>query len=740
MRTLRLLIVLLFATVGVCSADSPDASESNSKEPKPKTVEQIVEETRDSIVVVTPGGRDGNTAGIGTGFAIDDGLIATNLHVIGEARPIWVKTHDGEQFEVTEVFASDRTLDLAIIRIDDSDKLKPLSLASDDFSQGQPAVAIGHPLGLKNTVVNGIVAGEREFNGTPMWQVAMTIEPGNSGGPLFDMQGLVHGIVSMKSAGGEAFGFAVKINQLKKLIDRPNPISIQQWQTIGQVDPNRWQATMGAQWRQRSGRLFVTGAGRGFGGRSLLLRSDEPPEVPFELAVSVKLDHESGAAGLLFHGDGDQRHYGFYPSNGRLRLTSFEGPTVYSWNVIRELETEHYKPGEWNELKVRAEEEKIVGFVNGHEVVAVDTVRLAPGRIGLCKFRHTEAEFKSFRWGQRVATETISEDRIASLIGQLQSLPARSELTDDQLSKHGDDVGEQIAALEYQARQLEREAAEKRRLGQDIHVHAACERLREISASDGDRPQIDLLLGALWIAKLDNPDLDVQTYVDMVDAMASAIRDQFKSEMTVTERLAVLDDYLFSQNAFHGSRTEYYDEANSHMDRVIDDREGLPVTLSVLYMSLAQRLGLSVVGVGLPGHFVVRHEPKDGESQLIDVFDRGARLSVDDAKRLVRQITARSPTDEDFATSPPKEILVRMLTNLHGLAQAKGDAAAMLRYTEGIVAVTPDSPRWRGLRGVLRHQQGRKQAALSDLDWILENQPPGIDLGQVRRMREAFAE
>ena len=267
-------IVLAAAAVGFCQETPVSSAE--------KTVEQIVRDSRDSIVVITTEGRDGNESGMGTGFVIDpSGLIATNLHVIGEARPITVQMPGGDRLAVTEVYASDSTLDLAIVRINAKTELKSLPLANDReiqaFTKGQSAVAIGHPLGLKNSVVNGIVAGDREVSGAPMWQVAMTIEPGNSGGPLFDMNGRVQGVVSMKSTGGEAFGFAVKVSQLHKLIENPNPIAIGQWQTIGQLDPNRWKTIMGARWKQRSGRMIVSERGRGFGGRALAIRADEPP-------------------------------------------------------------------------------------------------------------------------------------------------------------------------------------------------------------------------------------------------------------------------------------------------------------------------------------------------------------------------------------------------------------------------------------------------------------------------------
>src|SRR5437868_6677559 len=83
-----------------------------------KTVEQITEKARDSVVVITQRARDGSVEGVGAGFVVNRfGLIATSLHVIGEGRPIEIRFADGQKFAVTEIHAWDRKLDLAVIRI-----------------------------------------------------------------------------------------------------------------------------------------------------------------------------------------------------------------------------------------------------------------------------------------------------------------------------------------------------------------------------------------------------------------------------------------------------------------------------------------------------------------------------------------------------------------------------------------------------------------------------------------------
>jgi S1-C subfamily serine protease len=146
--------------------------------------ERLAVIARESVVVVSYFGRDGTEEGVGAGVVVaTNGLIATCLHVIGEARPIRVRLHNGSRHEVTEIHAWDRNLDLALIRID-APGLQPLPLGnSDALNQGASVVAIGNPLGLEHSIVQGVVSARRDFDGQEMLQLAIPIEPGNSGGP-----------------------------------------------------------------------------------------------------------------------------------------------------------------------------------------------------------------------------------------------------------------------------------------------------------------------------------------------------------------------------------------------------------------------------------------------------------------------------------------------------------------------------------------------------------------------------
>src|SRR5437879_2620958 len=151
--------------------------------------------------------------------------------------------------------------------------------------------------------------------------------------------------------------------------------------------------------------------------------------------------------------------------------------------------------------------------------------------------------------------------------------------------------------------------------------------------------------------------------------MAKKLAAALPAKADDAAKLAALNKFLFAERGFHGSRGDYYNRANSYLNEVIDDREGLPITLSVLYMELARRLGAKVVGIGLPGHFIVQHTPAKGDGQLIDVYDGGRTLSRQEAGRIVRASTDEALRDEDLRPVRKRTILVRMLHNLLGLTR-----------------------------------------------------------------------
>lgn len=730
MHNFRVLIVLVFLISITCALGQVLPSEN------PLDAKQLAKQIKDSIVVLTQLGRDENEEGIGTGFVVSsDGLIATSLHVIGEGRPIKIRLANGNELEVTSVHAWDRTLDLAVLKVNKKG-LIPLPIGdSSKLSQGSSVVAMGTPHGLEFSFVQGVVSARRTLESVEMLQVALPIEPGNSGGPMLDLYGRVHGVITLKSLVTDNLGFAVPSNLLKPLLDKPNPVPIKRWMTIGQLNPKEWTTVFGGHWRKKGGGISVSHAGESFGGRALCLSTQDVPDTPFELEVEVKLESESGAAGLAWAADGGNRHYGFYPSAGQLRLTRFDGPNVFSWSILDQRMTSHYLPGDWNTLRVRNEGNRFYCFINGHMIFESSDRVLSSGLAGLAKFRNTAARFRNFKLDKKLSDNS---SQIDSTLGR--ALVSESVLpegfSESTITRAGESPLKSIRYLDSEAKRLEQQALMLRQSSVQLHRRLVRDQLKALF--EQEEKAIDLFKATMLIAKIDDPAIDIPYYEKQLKLMANEVGERFESNDDPEIKLKKMLSYLFQENGFHGSRQDYYNKSNSYMNRVMDDREGLPITLSVLVIELARQCGIpNVVGVGAPGHFIVKHY-YDNKEKFIDPFDGGKFMTIEETEELVRVNSGRVILVDELRVSTKREIVMRMLRNLMGVAQNKDAPIDLLRYVEAMVSLQPDSAFDRWARAVLLIQSRKFYAAKKDLEWLLQNKPEGMDLKKVLEVYQSI--
>ena len=178
--------------------------------------------------------------------------------------------------------------------------------------------------------------------------------------------------------------------------------------------------------------------------------------------------------------------------------------------------------------------------------------------------------------------------------------------------------------------------------------------------------------GAFLIAKLAYPDLDISHYVTYLDQLAEEFRTKWHTSKYPSGKAArLLSSFLFKDKGFSGNREEYYDPDNSYMNRVIDTRQGIPISLSALYVFVGNRLDLPLAGIGMPGHFLVKLE-EETPPQFVDCFNGGTILREQDCEQF---ITASGLTyDPKFLEkSSTPTILARMLRNLLSIyEQARG--------------------------------------------------------------------
>ena len=244
-------------------------------------------------------------------------------------------------------------------------------------------------------------------------------------------------------------------------------------------------------------------------------------------------------------------------------------------------------------------------------------------------------------------------------------------------------------------------------------------------------PDLDLGQGALAVAAIQYPDLDPRPWLARLDALADAARPRLPATGDADARIAALSDFLYGEVGFRGNRSDYYDPRNSFLNDVLERKTGIPITLAVVCCEVARRLGLPLVGVAFPGHFLVRHEER--EDLVIDPFS-GHRLGHDDCQRLLDAVTGGTRELEGpwLRAARPREILARMLRNLKLAWMRQNEADRALAATDGVLLFAPDDPGELRDRGALYLRLECFAPALRDLERFLELAPEDPQAARVR--------
>ena len=247
------------------------------------------------------------------------------------------------------------------------------------------------------------------------------------------------------------------------------------------------------------------------------------------------------------------------------------------------------------------------------------------------------------------------------------------------------------------------------------------------------RADLDLAELAFAIARDEYAHLDIEAEMNELIGMARDVRPRLRGGLE--SRVTALQHFLFEELGFHGNERDYYDPRNSFLNDVLSRRSGLPISLSVVAMTIGNRAGLSVHGVGLPGHFLVKVVERDQEI-ILDPFHGGKILSLADCEKLVEGITGSAflATPEALESVSPGYIIQRMLINLRGVYLRKKDYARAARTIHRLTQLLPeDRSHWRDLGTVLL-QSGRPGKAIKHLESYLDSEPPPEDSRSVREL------
>jgi regulator of sirC expression with transglutaminase-like and TPR domain len=234
--------------------------------------------------------------------------------------------------------------------------------------------------------------------------------------------------------------------------------------------------------------------------------------------------------------------------------------------------------------------------------------------------------------------------------------------------------------------------------------------------------RIDLVRGALLIAKAAYPDLVESFYLGRLNRMAAGLINQITAKMDPLDIINAINHILFDEENLRGNSENYYDPDNSFLNRVLDRKIGIPITLSLIYIEVAGRLGLDVRGIGLPGHFITALYHETGKV-FIDPFNRGEIRTDDDCCAIIRNHLGESDAFDPNWLEPisRKGLLVRMLRNLKLIYAQADDDIMLYRIVHWILTLQPEATVELRERAMIYEAIGDPVRAIKDWQLVIAN-------------------
>ena len=262
---------------------------------------------------------------------------------------------------------------------------------------------------------------------------------------------------------------------------------------------------------------------------------------------------------------------------------------------------------------------------------------------------------------------------------------------------------------------------------------------REEFARMISRPEEDLDLGraALLVAGEEYPELDVTEHLRRLDGFAEGVRQRAPEGLQPEELAKLLGRYLFEEQGFRGNSDDYYNPDNSYFNRVLDTHTGIPITLSLLFLEVARRLGLRCRGVGMPGHFLVGLE---GSERYFDPFNGGVALTSEDCRQLAEGLFGPRLTwrDEYLIPCTKYEFLFRLLNNLKVVYERTGVSDKAAGVIQRMIMVNPEATALHKDLAEMQHQMQQYRAAIGSLQSYLRATPEAPDAAQVKSWIESI--
>lgn len=254
----------------------------------------------------------------------------------------------------------------------------------------------------------------------------------------------------------------------------------------------------------------------------------------------------------------------------------------------------------------------------------------------------------------------------------------------------------------------------------------------------------DLFDLAVEICRIIEPDLDSKPYQNFIGEMVLESLDRVEANSDAYTQVEALNTVIFGHYGFTGNEDDYYNPSNSYMTRVLEQRKGIPITLSILYREIASRIGLKLSCVALPGHFLLKFR-MSGQEIFIDAFAQGKMILPDECRELVQRIY-RNQIDfkpSFLQKSNNRTCLLRLLVNLKQVYRTQGDNLKLLEVIEHRIPLLMDPSREILERGLIFLSLKKYSRAILDIEsFLAKNKDQKIKealtsrLHQIRRLAE----
>jgi len=256
------------------------------------------------------------------------------------------------------------------------------------------------------------------------------------------------------------------------------------------------------------------------------------------------------------------------------------------------------------------------------------------------------------------------------------------------------------------------------------------------SALVQDDDIIPLFEAATAIAHDVEPELDLTSVQLELDTLVVRLKQRLPADASHLQKLRMLNHYFYNELGFSGNVNDYYSPDNSYLHRVIHSRRGIPISLAVLYMEIAQQIDLQVQGISFPGHFLMKLNIPAGQV-VLDPFN-GTSLSREELEERVQPYILQQDFPDDFqlnaylSAATARDILVRMLRNLKALFMQKENWQRLLQVQERLVILLPQDITEKRDRGLAFAHLECPQAALQDIEAYIEQRPYAMDTAALR--------